>query len=140
MVQFMNKTKIISQNFAKRMGAYSHGYAVTIGGAKIIFTTGQIALDKDGHVVGKGNIEVQTRYVFESLSKILKEAQATLADIVKVTIYVTHMEDFSKISPIRNEYLGDAQPVSTLVEVNKLVNPDCMIEIEAIAVNKGVNI
>ncbi|MBI2196187.1 RidA family protein [Candidatus Daviesbacteria bacterium] len=132
----MIKTKIESREAAKKLGAYSHGYSVEVGGAKIIFTTGQIALDKEGNVVAPDNIEKQTEFVFESLQNILKEAGASLDDVVKATIYVTDINDFPKISPIRNKYFQNSEPVSTLVEVSKLVKEGCKVEIEVIAVKE----
>lgn len=132
----MNKTKINSKDAAQKLGAYSHGYKIDVGDSEIIFTTGQIALDKDGQVVGVGDIEAQTEFVFQSLQNILKEADASLDDVVKATIYVTDINDFSKISPIRNKYFKNCEPVSTLVEVGKLVKEGCKIEIEVIAVKQ----
>lgn len=133
----MIKTKINLKGAAQKLGAYSHGYKIDVGDAEIIFTTGQIALDKDGNVVGFGDIEKQTEFVFESLQNILKEAGASLDDVVKATIYVTDINDFSKISPIRNKYFKTSEPVSTLVEVSKLVKEGCKIEIEVIAVKES---
>lgn len=134
----MNKTQINSSSFAKPMGAYSHGYAVDIGDATFIYTTGQIALDNEGKVVFPNDVEKQTEYVFESLQKILKETNASLDDVVKATIYVTNISDFSKISPIRNRYFANSKPVSTLVQVSALVKPECKVEIEVIAVRRSI--
>jgi len=130
----MKKKKINSAEFAGRLGAYSHGYTVQIGDSKLIFTTGQIALDKDGNVVAPDDAAEQAEYVYRSLEKILKAAGASLDDVVKTTIFVTNMDDFPKISAVRNKYFKTAEPVSTLIEVNKLVKPHCVVEIEAIAV------
>lgn len=130
----MIKTKINSKDAAKKIGSYSHGYCVEIGDAKMIFTTGQIALDKNGNVVAPDDIERQAEFVFQSLQNMLKETEASLDDVVKVTIYLTNINDFPKISPIRNKYFQNSEPVSTLVEVNKLVKDGCKIEIEIIAV------
>ena len=55
-------------------------------------------------------------------------------DAVKATIYLTDINDFSQVSPIRNKYFSKSEPVSTLVEVNKLVKEGCKVEIEVIAV------
>lgn len=132
----MQKTKINFKDSAQKLGSYSHGYKIDLGDSEIIFTTGQIALDKDGNVVGLNDIEEQTEFVFKSLQNILKEAGASLDDVVKATIYVTDINDFSKISPIRNKYLKNSEPVSTLVEVSKLVKEGCKIEIEVIAVKE----
>lgn len=133
----MNKTKINSTEFAERMGSYSHGYVVEIGDTKLIFTTGQIALDKSGNVVHPDNAAKQTEFIFESLNKILQKAGASLDDVVKATIFVTDMDDFAEISKIRNQYFKNSEPVSTLVEVKKLVKDGCKVEIEVIAVVKN---
>ncbi len=132
----MTKTKINSDQFAKRFGAYSHGYTVEIDDTKLIFTTGQIALDNDGNVLYPDDPAKQTEYVFEALQTILQESGASLNDVVKTTIFLTDMNDFPKISPIRNNYFKNSEPVSTLVEVSKLVKPGCRVEIEVIAVKK----
>lgn len=132
----MNKTKINSNQFAERMGAYSHGYIVNFGDSKLIFTTGQIAIDKDGKVVSFGNAEKQAEYIYDSLNKILKEAGASLDDVVKTTVFVTDINDFSVISKVRNKYFQKSEPVSTLVEVSKLVKEGCVVEIEVLAVVK----
>ena len=132
----MLKTKINSNHFAKRLGAYSHGYVVEIGDAKLIITTGQIALDKDGNVLFPDDPAKQTEFIYEALSTILREAGASLDDVVKTTIFLTDMNDFPKISPIRNRFFKNSEPVSTLVGVNKLVKDGCRVEIEVIAVKQ----
>lgn len=130
----MNKTKINSGDFAKRLGAYSHGYKVEIGDTILVFTTGQIALDKDGNVLYPNNPTKQAEFIYQSLEKILNLAGASLDDVVKTTVYVTNMDDFAKISAVRNKYFKTAEPVSTLVEVKKLVKDGCCVEIEVIAI------
>lgn len=130
----MFKKKIISKEFAKKLGAYSHGYSIDVGSSVIIFTTGQIALDKDGNVLFADNPGKQAEFVFKSLQKILNQAGASLDDVVKVTIYLTDMNDFPKISEVRDRYFKTSEPVSTLVEVNKLVKKGCRVEIEVIAI------
>jgi 2-iminobutanoate/2-iminopropanoate deaminase len=132
----MKKQKINSKEFAERMGAYSHGYKVNIGDAVLIFTTGQIAMDKDGNVLYPGDPAKQAEFVYESLQKILKEAGASLDDVVKATVFVTDMDDFAEISKVRNKYFKNSEPVSTLVEVKKLVKDGCRVEIEVVAVKK----
>lgn len=132
----MNKTKINSSEFAERMGAYSHGYKVDVGDSTIIFTTGQIAMDKDGKVLYPDDPAKQAEFIYESLEKILNEVGASLDDVVKTTVFVTDMNDFAQISKVRNKYFKNAEPVSTLVEVSKLVRDDCRVEIEVIAVKQ----
>lgn len=133
---FVKKTKINSSEFAQRLGAYSHGYKIEIGDTVIVFTTGQIALDKTGNVLFQNDPAKQAEFIYESLQKILNQAGASLDDVVKTTIFVTNMSDFPKISAIRNKYFKKAEPVSTLVEVKKLVKEGCLVEIEVIAVKQ----
>lgn len=130
------KTKINSPDFAQRLGAYSHAYKVDLGTADLIFTTGQIALDKHGDVVSPDDITKQAEFVFQSLDKILHEAGSSLDDVVKATLFVTDMNDFPKISLVRNKYFKHSEPVSTLVEVTKLVKDGCQLEVEVIAVKR----
>jgi len=129
----MKTQKINSPEFAKRLGAYSHGYVVETGDTKFIFTTGQIALDKNGNVLFPGDAGKQAEYIYESLNKILREAGASLDDVVKTTVYLTNMSDFALVSRLRNKYFKNAEQVSTLVEVNKLVKEGCVVEIEVVA-------
>ena len=130
------KQQINPQDSAEIMGAYSHGLTIDVGDSEMIFVTGQIAMDKNGNAVAPGDIEKQTEFVFESIKKILNEANSSLDDVVKVVIYVTRMDNFSKISPIRNKYLANSKPVSTLIEINKTVKEGCDIEIDVIAIKK----
>lgn len=130
------KNKINSTEFAQRMGSYSHGYVIDLGKSKMIFTTGQIAMDKDGNVIAPYDAEKQAEFIYQSLEKILNESDSSLDDVVKTTVYLTNMGDFAKISPIRNRYLKNSEPASTLVEVSKLVKEGCVVEIEVIAVKE----
>lgn len=132
----MNKQKINSSEFAQRLGAYSHGYKVEIGDTLIVFTTGQIAIDKNGNVLFPDDPARQAEFIYEALEKILNQAGASLDDVVKTTVFVTDMNDFPKISSVRNKYLKNSEPASTLVEVKKLVKDDCKVEIEVIAVKQ----
>jgi 2-iminobutanoate/2-iminopropanoate deaminase len=132
----MKKTKINSSDFADRMGAYSQGYQIEIGDATLIFTTGQIAMDKNGEVLYPNDPGKQADFIYKSLEKILKEAGASLDDVVKTTVFGTDIKDFAEISKVRNKYFKKAEPVSTLVEVKNLVKPGCKLEIEVLAVKK----
>lgn len=129
----MERSKITPKNFTPTMGAYSHGYTADIGDARFVFVTGQIAMDENGDVVSD-DIEVQTRYVFDRIGRILEEANAGFEHVVKTQIFLTDISDFGKVSPIRNEFFEVSEPVSTLVEVQALVKEGCNIEIEVIAI------
>ena len=112
---------------------YSHVVTVTGGGPQV-FIAGQLARDKEGNCVGKGDMGAQIEQVGRNLEACLKAAGASLADIVKTTTFVTDIEEFFRHNEVRMRYLGPALPTSTTVEVRRLAGPDFMVEIEAIAV------
>ena len=111
---------------------YSHVVEVTSG--RTLYVSGQIAVDPDGRVVGAGDFEAQTRQVFENLKAALAAAEATLADVVKITMFVTDISQLQTLRAVRDTYFTGAPPASSLVEVSRLVLPELMVEIEAIAV------
>lgn len=119
--------------FPQPIGAYSNGLSIPLGDKTLILLTGQQAIGADGHAVFPGEADKQTDFIFRRIESLLNEAGATLDDAIKVVIYVTNMDDFSKISPIRNQYLGRSRPVSTLVEVSRLTVPGCVIEVDLTA-------
>lgn len=120
--------------FTALMGAYSHGIMIPLPGADLIFLTGQKAMDANHNVVAPGDPAKQTEYVFENIRKILAEAGAGIEDIVKVQIFVTDMQNFPKISAVRNRYFEKTRPVSVMVEVSRLAKEGCLVEIAATAV------
>jgi len=129
----MKKLLITPDNFTPPMGAYSHGVMVELADATLIFVTGQLALDQNGNLVSD-DVEVQTDYVFERIKTILGCSAATLTDVVKAQIFLTDIDDFSKVSAIRNRYFADSRPVSTLVAVSALAKAGCKVEVEVIAI------
>ena len=111
---------------------YTHVVEVVRG--KTIYIAGQVALDKSGNVVGKGDFSAQATQVFENLKAALAAAGATFDHLVKVTTFVTDMSHIAALRTIRGKYYGKNAPASTLVQIGKLAHEDLMIEIEAIAV------
>lgn len=131
----LNKKLITPENFTPAMGAYSHGVTVEISEALLIFVTGQIAIDEKGQLISD-DIEIQTRYVFERVRKVLESSGSSFLDVVKAQIFLTDINDFSKVSPIRNEYFAQSKPVSTLLQVSALAKEGCKVEVEVIAIKK----
>ena len=82
------------------------------------------------------DIEEQTELVFQNIEKILKAAGASIDDVVKAQIFLTDINDFPKVSAIRDKWFGRRRPVSTLVEVNAMTRKGAKIEIEVTAVIK----
>lgn len=99
-----------------------------------IYVSGIQAPKDDSHRVVTDDVEEQTTLVFEDIKKILKQAGASIDDVVKAVIYITDMNDFDKISKIRGEYFKNSMPVSTLVEVNGMTRVGAKIEIEVTAI------
>ena len=117
-------------------GAYTHVVEAT--GSKIVFISGQVALDKGGNVVGTGDLAAQAEQVFENLEACLASVGATFADVTKMTTFIVGYQaarDRAVLGAVRQKYLpAQDPPASTLVGVQALASPDIMIEIEATAV------
>jgi len=115
------------------------GYSqiVEVRAARIIFIAGQTALDRDGNVVGQGNFAAQAAQVFDNLAIALNAADCTPAHLVKMTVFLTDMNNLTAYREARNRFFAKvtppAAPAVTLVEVSKLYGPHFLIEIEAIA-------
>jgi len=111
---------------------YSH--VVEVNSGRTIYIAGQVALDRSGNVVGKGDFAAQTKQVFENLKLALASVGATFDSVVKINTYVSDMSQIQTLRDIRAKYYGKNAPASTLVQVGKLAREELMIEIEAIAV------
>jgi 2-iminobutanoate/2-iminopropanoate deaminase len=98
----------------------------------LLFVAGQLGVDERFQLVG-GGIEIQTRQTLANLAARLKEGGASLADVVKVTAYLTHAEDFAAFNGVYRGVFADAPPVRTTV-CTALVLPGARVEIDAIAV------
>jgi 2-iminobutanoate/2-iminopropanoate deaminase len=99
----------------------------------LLFVSGVVPVDREGRLVGSEDVVAQARQVFENIGAVLEAADATFADIVKVTVFLTDIADRPRINPVRQEVFGAARPASTLVEVSRLVVPGARIEVEAVA-------
>jgi len=101
---------------------------------KVLHVSGQVAQDATGSVMGKGDIRAQTRQVLENIRTVLASAGGTMDDVARVTVYVTDMSGLAQIHEVRAQYFRRPYPASTLVEVKRLVKPEYLIEIDAVAV------
>jgi enamine deaminase RidA (YjgF/YER057c/UK114 family) len=115
---------------------FSHGWETQ--GGKTVYIAGQVAVDKQGHVVGAGDLVAQFRQVCENLKAVLVSRAGQMNDIVKMTIYVLSRSDYKThardIGAVYRDYFGRHYPAMTLVEVRGLFDDAYLIEIEAIAV------
>lgn len=111
------------------VGPYSQG----VKAENIIYTSGQLAIDPVTGELLKGDIQKETRLCLENVKAVLEAAHATIEDLVKVTVFVTDMNDFSKINEVYAEFFGDHKPARSLVQVAALPK-GADIEIEGIAI------
>jgi enamine deaminase RidA (YjgF/YER057c/UK114 family) len=107
---------------------------VEIRGGRLIYIAGQVALDAQGKLVGKGDLAAQAEQVFRNLSAALAAVGCTARNIVKFTVFMRDVGELAAFRNARDRFLGDGpRPASTLVEVSRLAAEDFLIEIEAIA-------
>ena len=129
----MNKREIRSNRLRPPSGHFSQAIAVEAHG-KMVFISGMTARKPDGSIAGIGDIEAQTRQVCENLQSAVEAAGGTMDDICRVDVFVRNIEHFEQIHKVRRDYFRVPAPASTMVEVTKMVHPDYLIEINAIAV------
>jgi 2-iminobutanoate/2-iminopropanoate deaminase len=112
---------------------YTHVVEVPAG-ARLLYLSGQVPLDKDGNLVGAGDFRRQAEQVFRNLGLALAEAGASFADVVRLDYYVRDVSHLSELRAIRDQHVNTkAPPASTLVEVSRLFRDDVMLEVDAIA-------
>jgi reactive intermediate/imine deaminase len=129
----MKKEQIRTDKVREPIGHFSQAIAIEAKG-KLVFISGMTARRPDGSIAGIGDIEAQTRQVCENIKSAVESAGGTMEDVCRVDVYVRNIEHFDKIHKVRREYFKAPAPASTMVEVTKMVSPDYLIEINAIAV------
>lgn len=125
----MARELIAPSNVFKPRG-YSHAFKV----GNTIYVAGQAPFDQEMKLVGKGDIVAQTAQTYENLKRVLEAAGAAMANIVKVTYYLTNYDDLYKTGDLFVKYFQRPYPPSTAVEVSRLADPDQLIEVDVIAV------
>jgi enamine deaminase RidA (YjgF/YER057c/UK114 family) len=108
--------------------------AVLVSAGPLLFVSGQVAWDEAGNIVGVGDPVAQANQTFRNLRTVLRFHGADLADVVKLTVYVTSFSWFEELSAIREELFAGRPSASTIVQVARLVQPELLIEVDAVAV------
>mgnify|MGYP001324414690 CR=1 FL=1 len=136
-VQKQKEKKPMTQSQVRFINRAAAGYShvVEVRGGRTLYIAGQIAVDREGKLVGAGDFRAQVKQVFENLKMRLEEAGATFKDVVKLNYYLVDASDLQALRETRNAYINvESPPASTLVVVKQLVREEYLIEIEAIAV------
>lgn len=132
----MKNTRLSNPTTIHKPNGYSH--VAEIASGKIVYIAGQVALDRNGQLVGKDDFAAQVEQVFANVGEALKSAGGSFGDLVKLNFFCAERVDRGQLAVVRStrdRYVNtQAPPVSTFVFVSSLVNPDWMIELEAVAV------
>jgi 2-iminobutanoate/2-iminopropanoate deaminase len=126
----MAHTAIVSEQ-AKPVANYQ--MATRQDSGRLVYISGQVAWDAEGNTVGRGDIRAQARQVFQNLRQVLQAAGGDLSDLLKITTYVTRLDDYSTVVEVRQEFFPDGLPASTLIVVESLFHADWLLEVEGMA-------
>ena len=107
-------------------------YCDAVAFGNLLFISGLAPIDQNLKLVGGVDVAAQAEAVFSAMDKVLKAAGASFADVLKVTVFLTDVDDRTKINPVRQRFFGAARPASTLFEVSRLAIPGMKIEVEAV--------
>jgi enamine deaminase RidA (YjgF/YER057c/UK114 family) len=128
-----SKINFVNPAAAAPPPGYSHVAEIRSG--RIVYIAGQVALDGQGNIVGKGDLEAQADQVFRNLTAALAAVGCTPRDIAKFTVFMRDVKQIAAYRKARDRFLASSTPpASTLVQVSGLFLEDLLIEIEAVAV------
>ena len=122
----MQRKNISSGSQWEAMVGYSR--AVRIGNR--VFVAGTTASDDDGEVVGPDDAYLQTQFILKKIESAIAEAGASMDDVVQTRMFVTDISRWEEIGKAHGEVFGDIRPASTMVEVQRLIDPGHLVEIE----------
>jgi enamine deaminase RidA (YjgF/YER057c/UK114 family) len=126
------------ETMAKPTAGYSHVAKVTDG--RIVYIAGQVAIDRAGNLVGKDDFRAQVQQIFENLKSAAEASGGDFHNVIKLNYYCAESVDPAQVPivrEIRDKYVNTANPpVSTFVVVKRLVRPEWLIEVDAVAVVK----
>jgi enamine deaminase RidA (YjgF/YER057c/UK114 family) len=131
----VNFQLLIPDTMPKSVG---YSQVATVTGGTIVFIAGQVALDKSGNVVGPDDFRAQVQQVFENLKAAVEAAGGTFNDVVKLNSYFVDLSHVAEFRDVRDKYVNVKNPpTSTAVQVPRLVRPEFLVEVEAVAVVKN---
>ena len=126
----MAYTTIVSEH-AKPVSNYK--MATRRESGRLVYISGQVAWGANGNIIGKNDIRAQAQQVFQNLRQVLQDAGGDLQDLLKVTTYVTEIDNYPAVIDVRNDIFQGELPASTLIVIAGLFHEDFLLEIEAVA-------
>ncbi|MCB0091580.1 MAG: RidA family protein [Caldilineaceae bacterium] len=110
------------------------GYCRAVRLGNVVEVAGTTAVDEAGATVGAGNPYDQTIYILQKIEKALHQAGASMQDVVRTRMFVTDITRWEEVGRAHGEFFRDVRPAATMVEVNALISPELMVEIEVSAI------
>jgi 2-iminobutanoate/2-iminopropanoate deaminase len=120
------------KNAPQPIGPYSQALKVKVSMSHLIYTSGQIAIEPSNNQLIEGGIKEQTTKVIENIRALLKEAGTDLGHVIKTTVFLKDMNDFTAMNEVYSEFFSESKPARSTVEVSRLPK-DVLVEIDAIA-------
>ena len=110
------------------------GFSRAVRVGDLVFVSGTVAWGPDGKLVGQGDVYAQAKQTIANIEAYLRQAGATLRDVVRTRIYLTNISRWEEAARAHREAFADVRPASSLLEVSRLASPEMLVEIEAVAV------